>query len=442
MLASARLVSRDSGRFFFPASRGVTATVVLGLALSAARRVEATPSGLFGAGPHSVALAGGGTSLALGPESVLLNPGALAEQREKTLVFGLRASAMSLSLEYGGGSKPFPAELTKALLIGVAAPLIAPSPDGWRAALGVYAETPPDFLVRTHLPLGGEASFPLLVGRAGALDLGVALGVGYGRFSFGAGVEVLAALSGRDVVAGTGGSTAGVGDELLPAWGPGVGLTADLGAVGRLGVAVRSVLRADFDVDVAAANIGGLIGIAPLNVEGIAHYEPLKVDLELSHPIDSWTLLAGARYERWSALPSFAGRTVECPTGVSCGTPVPQGPDYSDVVVPRLGVERTFPGERVQLTARAGYSFVPSPAPEQRSVTNGFDATRHAFAAGYRLRIARDALPLELEAGLRFDWLAPRTHHKSGADATGPFGAEITTSGHLLTWALGARLEL
>jgi hypothetical protein len=442
MLASARLVSRDSGRFFFRARRGLLAAAVLVLALSAVRRAQGTPAGLFGAGPRSVALAGGGTSLALGPESVLLNPGALADQTDKVLVFGLRTSSASLSLESGGGETPFPTELSKALLIGVVAPLVAPSVDGWRAALGVYAETPPDFLVRTHVPLTGEAGFPLIVGRAGALDLGVGLGIGYGPISLGAGVEVLAALSGRDVVAGTGGSTAGVGDELLPAWGPGVGLRANLGAVGLLGVNFRSVLRADFDVDVAPANIGGVIGIAPLNVEGIAHYEPLKVDIELSHPIASWTLLAGARYERWSDLPSFAGRTVDCPPGTGCGTPVPASPDYSDVVVPRLGVERTFEAGRIGVTARAGYSFVPTPAPEQRGATNTFDATRHAFGAGYRLHLPRDVLPLELEAGLRFDWLVSRTHEKQGADATGPFGSAITTSGHLVTWAFGARLEL
>ncbi len=442
MLASARLVSRDSGRFFFQASRGLVLSASLVLALSAVRRAQGTPAGLFGAGPRSVALAGGGTSLSLGPESVLLNPGALAEQQDKTLVFGLRASAMSLSLEYGGAQAPFPAELSKALTIGVAAPLVSPSADGWRAALGLYAETPPDYLVRTHLPLAGEASFPLVLGRAGALDLGVGLGIGYGPVSVGAGVEVLAALSGRRVVAGTGGSAAGVGDELLPAWGPAVGVSADLGAVGRLGVAIRSVLRADFNVDVAAAEIGGIIGIAPLNVEGIAHYEPLKLDTELSHPLGAFMLLAGARYERWSDLPSWVGQTVTCPPEVSCGTSVPQSPDYSDVVVPRLGVEHTFEARRFGVTARAGYSFVPSPAPEQYSVSNDFDATRHAFGAGYRVRFAREALPLELEAGLRFDWLVPRTHRKHRAEASGPFGPEITTSGNVVTWALGARLEL
>jgi hypothetical protein len=442
MLASARLVSRDSGRFFFQASRGLVLSAALVLALSAARRAQGTPAGLFGAGPRSVALAGGGTSLALGPESVLMNPGALAEQRDKTLVFGLRASAMSLSLDHGGGSTPFPAELSKALTIGVAAPLISPSADGFRAALGVYAETPPDFLVRTHLPLEGEASFPLVLGRVGALDLGVGAGIGYGPVSVGAGVEVLAALSGRRVVAGTAGSTAGAGDELLPAWGPAVGVSADLGVVGRLGVAFRSVLRADFDVDVAAPNIGGIIQIAPLNVEGIAHYEPLKLDAELSHPLGAFTLLAGARYERWSDLPSWVGRTVDCPPGVSCGTAEPEAPDYSDVVVPRLGVEHTFEGRRFDVTARAGYSWVPSPAPEQYSVSNDFDATRHAFGAGYRVRFVREMLPLELEAGLRFDWLVPRTHRKHRAEAAGPLGPEVTTSGHVVTWALAARLEL
>jgi hypothetical protein len=202
------------------------------------------------------------------------------------------------------------------------------------------------------------------------------------------------------------------------------------------------VLRADFDVDVAAATIGGLIGIAPLNVEGIAHYEPLKVDLELSHPIDAWTLVAGARYERWSALPSFAGRTVECPPGVSCGTPAPQSPDYSDVVVPRLGVERTFAGERVQLTARAGYSFVRARAgaarrqptastrPGTRSPRGTTCASRATCCPSISKRVCAS---IGWHRGRTTN--PPPTRRARSAPRSRP-------SGHLVTWALGARLEL
>lgn len=414
---------------------------VFALGLTPARRVEATPAALFGAGPESVALAGGGTSLSLGPESVLVNPAGLALVPTKTLLFGLRASELSLSLASNGRVSSFPTELSKGLLIGIAAPLVAPKPDGFRAALGLFAETPPDFLVRAHLPLGNVASFPLLVGRASSLDLGIGLGAGYGPVSLGAGVEILAQLSGRDAVAGASGAPSGIGDELLPAWGPSVGADVDFGAGGRVGLVFHSVLRADFDVHVAQTTLAGVIGIVPLNVEGIAHYEPLKLDAEYAKSLGAWTLLAGARYEHWSAFPGWLAETVDCPPGVACGTSAPPAPHYSDIVSPRVGVERTFATRALGFTARAGYSYVPTPVPEQRGAENALDAQRHAFGLGYRVHLVR-ALPLDLDGALRVDFLVPRANHKQGDAADGPLGPTVTAHGTLLTWAFSARIAL
>lgn len=414
---------------------------VFSLGLAPARRAGATPAALFGAGPESVALAGGGASLSLGPESVLVNPAGLALVPHKTLLFGLRASELSLSLESNGGTRSFPAELSKGLLIGIAAPLVAPEPRGFRAALGLFAETPPDFLVRAHLPLGEVPSFPLLVGRASSLDLGIGLGLGYGPVSLGAGVEVLAELSGRDAVAGASGAPSGIGDELLPAWGPSVGANLDFGAAGRVGLVLHSVLRADFDVHVAQTTLAGVIGIVPLNVEGIAHYEPLKLDAEYAKSLGAWTLLAGARYERWGAFPGWLGETVDCPPGVACGTSAPPPPGYADIVSPRVGVERSFATRALGFSARAGYSYVPTPVPEQRGAGNVFDAARHAFGLGYRVGLAR-GVPLELDGALRVDFLVPRANRKEGDAATGPFGPVVTPHGTLLTWTFSARVAL
>jgi hypothetical protein len=413
---------------------------VFALGATLARSAGATPAALFGAGPENIALAGGGTSLSLGPESVLVNPAGLALVADKTLLFGLRASKLSLSLESNGATRSLPTELSKGLLIGIAAPLVAPRADGFRAALGLFAETPPDFLVRAHLPLGEVPSFPLLVGRASSLDLGIGLGAGYGPVSLGVGVEVLAELSGRDAVAGASGAPSGVGDELLPAWGPSVGADVDFGAAGRVGLVLHSVLRADFDVHVAQTTLAGVIGIVPLNVEGIAHYEPLKLDAEYAKSLGSWTLLAGARYEHWGAFPGWLAETVDCPPNVACGSSAPPPPGYSDVVSPRAGVEKSFATKALAFTARAGYSFVPTPVPEQRGAENAFDADRHAFGLGYRVHLTR-GLPLELDGALRVDFLVPRANRKS--EATDELlGSEVTPRGSLVTWAFSARVAL
>ena len=400
---------------------------------------RATPSAVFGAGPRGIALTGGGTSLPLGPESVLVNPAELAFEPSPSLLIGLRASDYSLSYDAGGTPHAYPAELSKGLVIGVSAPLVRPSKDGFHAALGLFAETPPDFLVRAHLPLAEEPSFPLLVGRASALNLAVGLGGGYGPFAFGAGLEVLATLSGRDVVASAAGAPSGVSDELLPAFGASVGGSLDLGAAGRVGLAFRSTLRADFDVDVAPTSLAGVVSIAPLNVQGIAHYEPLKFDAEYSRDFGPYNLVLGARYEHWAAFPGWLAATIDCPPGVPCGTPLPPPAGYHDVIVPRAGIERSFDARSVSFTARLGYSFVPSAIPEQRGSSNTFDAARHALGVGYRVRLTR-YLPLDLDGAWRFDFLADRGHHKD--DPTGPLGPEVTTHGKIVTWSFGVRLGL
>jgi long-chain fatty acid transport protein len=437
MLASPPRVTRDLPRFFRSACSGLLGLVLIGHGPLA----RATPSGLYGVGPRSTALVGGGTSLPLGAASTLVNPAALAETRNKELSFGLCASEFSLAYDTTSGTQPFDAELAKSVMIGVAAPLLPPDPHGFRAALGLFAQTPPDYLVRAHAPFPEDPSFPLLVDRASALDLGVGLGLGFHQFSLGVGVEVLAALRGKQSV-GTSAVPSGVGTELFPAWAPVLGLGVDLGQFGQLGVSFRSVLRADFDVEVPAPKLADLVEIAPLNVSGVAHYEPLKLDAELSRAFGPVRLILGGRYEHWSDFPGWVGPTVECPAGVTCGTAEPPKPDYTSVFVPRLGVEGTLDARPVEVALRAGYSFVPTPIPEQTGVANAFDSSRHALAAGYRVGFPRRILPLSFEGAVRLDLLADRTHDKVGTAAAGPLGPSVTTHGHALTWVFGLGVEL
>jgi hypothetical protein len=397
---------------------------------------RATPAETFGAGPRSIALAGSGTSLEPRPESALLNPATLASAGEKELEVGFRASRFSLELGRSGEKERYPAGLSRGLMLGVMAPL---SRGLVRTGFGLFAETPPDFVVRADVPLDDTPVFPLLVGRAQALDLGAGLGARVGPWSLGAGVRALAALSGSVSVADQGGATStGVGTRLLPAWAPVVGAALDLGPVGRAGLALRGVLRADFDVDVAASSLGP-IGLAPLNIEGVAAYEPLRIDLELSRAWGALSLVLGARYERWSAFDGWVGATLDCPRArQNCGTPPPAAPDYSDVVSPRVGGSYRFALRPATLTARAGYTLVPTPVPEQRGRKNELDATRHGISFGYAIELFESSTPLWFDAAFRFDLLAPRTHVKSEA-ASGP---SLRTSGSAQTLVFGAGVKL
>jgi long-subunit fatty acid transport protein len=439
MLASPGRLSLE-GKPFFVGSRPRPRPFALACAMAVlfwGVRARATPAEMFGPGPASVALAGSGTSFELGPETTLTNPALLSTVARKQVVLGFRDTRfeLELELEADGATHPFPADLATGLFAGVVSPLELPF---FRAGLGLFAQAPPGYLVRAARPLPEQAQFPLIVARTEALDLGVALGFGRGPVSFGGGVRLLAALSGDvGVAAGDAAAPAGVANELWPAWAFELGLGLDLGDHGALGLAFRSPLRADFDVSVRPTDLGG-ISLPPLNVEGIAHYEPLRLDLEASRAFGAVRLVLGMRYERWSDFPGWLAPTVECPSDFpDCGAPEPVAPGYSDAFVPRVAATYAFRAEPVELELRGGYTFVPTPVPEQTGSQNVFDNARHGIAAGFSTKLPAALIPLHLDLAFRLDLLAPRTHQKAAQAA-----ASVTTRGSVQTFLCGAGVDL
>jgi long-chain fatty acid transport protein len=381
-----------------------------------------TQSELFGAGPRSTALAGAGMSLRLDAESALLNPAMLAPA-VKELSFGLRASRFDLELERDGVSEPFSVESAKGFFLGA-------------TAFGLFAGAAPDYIVRAHLPFAEQPDFPLLVGRANAFDFAAGLGLKYDMFSLGVGVRVLAALSGEVGVEQRDGVPMQViHNELVPAAAPVFGLGLEPGGDFSVGASLRTPLRANFDVTLATSGLGG-IPLPPMHIRGVAHYEPLRIDIEVSRRFERTTLLLALGYERWSAFPGSLGPTVECPSGVpACGTSPPPEPDASDIVIPRLGAKHEFSIARASAALSAGYAFVPAALPEQRGASNYLDSARHGFAAGYSLGLPPDGVPLHVDLAFRLDLLAPRTHEKSD-------GSKLRTSGHVETFVFATRIDL
>ncbi|HEY3500025.1 MAG TPA: hypothetical protein VGK73_35290 [Polyangiaceae bacterium] len=440
MLASPGRLSLDR-EFFFVGSRWrawfFTGSAALGLAISSGA-ASATPAEMFGPGPQSVALAGSGVSFETGPETTLSNPALLARVGRKELVLGFRDTRFALELEQSGERAPFPADLSTGIITGVVSPLELP---GVLAGVGLFAQTPPDYLVRANRPLPEQVQFPLIVGRVEALDLGVGLGFGVGPVSFGGGVRMLAALAGDvGVETGEAVAAAGIANELEPAWAPEFGIAGELGKGFAVGLAFRGTLRADFNVNVAPTDLGGL-SIAPLNVEGVAHYEPLRLDLEASRAFGPYRVVLGIRYEHWSDFDGWLAPTVECPPErESCGTQAAAPPDYSDVFVPRIAAAYRFEPRPVVIELRAGYTFVPTPVPEQTGASNVFDSARHGISAGYSAKLPDGFLPLHFDAAVRLDVLVPRTHEKTApADGEAP---STTTRGTVSTVLFGAGVEL
>jgi long-chain fatty acid transport protein len=115
-------------------------------------------------------------------------------------------------------------------------------------------------------------------------------------------------------------------------------------------------------------------------------------------------------------------------------TPPLPDPHYHDIVIPRLGAEyRLVESERHDLDLRAGYSYEPTPVPEQVGESNFIDNDKHTLSTGVGLTLRHwtDILPrpLRLDLFAAVTLLAPRSHHKiSPVDPVGDY----RSSGRLL----------
>jgi long-chain fatty acid transport protein len=131
---------------------------------------------------------------------------------------------------------------------------------------------------------------------------------------------------------------------------------------------------------------------------------------------------------------------IDVPDDIPDGNPLDA--NFSDRIVPRLGIEWTAvrdPDYVVDL--RLGYFYENSPAPEQTGFSNLVDTDRHAWSlgAGLELLSLRPLLPgsLAIDAHFQYGWLPSRTHQKvSPIDPVGDYVAQ----GHIV--AGGATVEM
>ena len=104
--------------------------------------------------------------------------------------------------------------------------------------------------------------------------------------------------------------------------------------------------------------------------------------------------------------------------------------NFSDRVVPRLGVEYTaLRTNDLVLDLRVGYFYENSPAPPQTGLTNLVDTDRHAFSVGAGLDLLglRPTLPgsLGFDAHFQYGYLPRRSFAKtSPIDPVGDYSAE------------------
>lgn len=414
------------------------------VALASSREAQASPEDVFGFGPRTMAMGGAGAALGNGFEAVWGNPALLSVSRERQLNVGFLGAVFDLRAPQRISYNPLSGSFIGAVL---------PVPFGGalkdRVTLGLGFFTPFDVIVRGRI-LYPETKQFLLADRTASVAVQVAMGINIGHgIRIGGGFAALAALTGSVLVATDASGRIGtvVEDTLVAAYGPLLGLSYERKGY-RAGLTFRGELSGRFNVVIEVRDLGQIV-VPPLNISGLAQYDPLQVAIEAARIRGPWQLTAGLTVKHWSAYPGPAEATVRCPaidpdTGEPptepCGALVPTPVNYSDTVVPRVGVERQLDvGSRVRMALRAGYFLEISPSPDQTKVRNLYDNTRSVFGVGYGIELKSPMPHIRFDVATQVHVLHPRTHVKdSDVSLDNPGAPEVRSSGFV--YAGGATL--
>ena len=400
-----------------------------------------SPEDVYGFGPRSMAMGGTGAALGRGFEAVWSNPALLSLEHRRELTIGLLGSVFDLRA---------PERLNYDNLAGGFIGAVLPVPFAGvlkdRITIGLGFFTPFDLIVRGRILFPETKQFPLADRTASvAVQVGLGVDVGYG-VRIGGGFAALAALTGSVLVATDASGRIGtvVEDTLVASYGPILGASYERGAY-RVGLTYRGELVGRFNVVIEVKDLGQIV-VPPLNISGLAQYDPAQIALEVARVRGPWRVTAGATYKRWSAYPGPAEATVRCPeldpsTGAPpaepCGalTPTPLG--YTDTIVPRLGVERVLsPKTSVSMMLRAGYFLELTPSPPQTAAGNIYDNTRSVFGLGYGLELAAPFPNLRFDLAGQVQVLHPRANDKAAdVPADNPGAPSVRTSGVVVAGA-------
>lgn len=403
------------------------------MVLVEAAPAAASPQEVIGFGYRSIGMGTTGVAAAEGVDAVYANPALLSASRELTLELGLMGASFALEAEGPGLGEPLTAyPRFFANTIGGLIPLPFGGLLRDRVTIGLGFVTPTDVVVRGRIlyPEKPQMIFADRV-QSVAVQAGLGIDIGHG-LRIGGGFMALAALTGSVTVATDASGRIGtvVEDTLVASFAPLTGVSYEWSDY-RIGVSYRGELVGRFNVVIEAENLGQL-EIPPLNISGVAQYDPHMIAVGLSQIEGETRWALGVSFKLWQLYPGPAEATVRCEDApepdAPCEAGTPADPAFQPTVAPRVGAERRFPVSRdATLAVRGGYAFEPSPAPEQVGRTNYFDNHRSVFSVGWGARF--DApLAFGLDGYLQLQWLHDRRHHKQTAEGALVDG-NVDTSG-------------
>lgn len=408
----------------------------------------ANPVDAFGLGARASSMAGAQVAATDDTSANYYNPAALATFERIRFDFGYQAAIPNLRIN----GEDLRVDSSRGFTLGIAVPgRIGPV----KVAVGGGLFIPDQHVARLRTLANDQPRFALYDNRPQRFFLGANVAASIkDRLWLGAGISYMSSTNGSATLDGRVGFPMAEDSDLQ------IAIDTDLiniryGQFGALLEAndwlmIGASYREEFSLDlvqivIVEGDIGPegnpVVEDAFLDVASASQdlFQPAQVTLGLDAQLsDRLGIAFDLTYQRWSSFENPAAIIdLELDAGMFNdlidlpeNPPAFAEPNFSDTIVPRLGVEWLVThdeGRTVHL--RSGYSYERSPAPEQVGETNFVDNDKHTFMVGmgYTLRDFTEILPhpVSIDAFVGFTLLPARDHRKlSPVDPIGDYQSE------------------
>jgi long-chain fatty acid transport protein len=428
--------------------RRLVALLVFAMVAGLAAAARGNPIDAFGYGSRATAMGGAATAASEDSSANYYNPAGLVRGRELRFDLGYRyAQPLARVNRHDIG-----VDASRGFFVG----LVAPGSIGpFRFAFGVSLWLPDERLTRLRTLPFAQPRFILFDNLPQRLFFAANLAIQIVPGLYvGGGLTFMSRTRGQVLLKGNiavsdpeeSALVTNIDVDLVAVRYPQAGVLWEVTHQLTLGLTYRHSFKLDIDQQLRVDGNVGNPGATPIVTNGYFAAHTTSTDL-----FQPWQLTAGGAlrllrtllvtaditFARWSEMPTPGAQLV---LGLDIGdlndrVMLPPSrsypsPGFHDIVIPRLGVEwRAREWTRMALDLRGGYSYEPTPVPEQRGESNFADTDKHTFAvgAGLELRHVSAILPrpFTIDAHLAVTALPPRDNRKlDPVDRVGDFVAD------------------
>ncbi len=407
----------------------------VGLLLLLCASAHANPIDAFGFGSRAPAMGGAVAASSEDASANYYNPAGLVRGHELRIDVGYRYAQPILKIN----GHDLGVDASRGFSIG----LVAPGNIGpFRFAFGVALWLPDQRLTRVRSLPFDQPRFTYYDNRVQRLFLSTNLAIQIvpGLY-LGGGLTFMSRTSGQIYLRGSvavsdpdaSALTTRIDVDLVAVRYPQAGILWDATRNLSFAVVYRHSFTLSLDQQFRIDGSVGNPGLTPIVANGFFSAHSVSTDL-----FQPWQLTAGAMvrlrsrflmtfdltFARWSEYPvPAADLTLALDIGQfndKVNLPPKRAypdPGFHDIVIPHVGAEwRALERDKLGLDVRGGYSYEPTPVPEQVGESNFADSDKHTFSlgAGLELKNLRPILwyPLTLDVHLAVTYLPDRVNRK------------------------------